>query len=39
MVEADLLTIFGLMLAPAFTGFIWGRWERMTNDVIEESLK
>lgn len=39
MVYADVLTIFGLMLTPTFIGFMWGRWERMTADILEEVLK
>jgi len=36
MEYADQLTIFGLMMSPLFLGFVWGRWERMTADILEE---
>lgn len=39
MEYADQLTIFGLLMVPLFTGFIWGRWERMTSEVLEEIEK
>ena len=39
MEYADLLTLFAELLIPPFIGFVWGRWERMTADVLEETFR
>jgi hypothetical protein len=36
---SDFVTIAGLLLTPQIVGYVWGTWERATNDFIEEMMQ